>query len=264
MSTFPKIHWGRILIGGFLAVGSVLTFVLANSIFFAQHLSRYAWPLASMLACFLFAFWVGQRVDAGFVLHGSLVGVVAIVIEFGLTRGQLGAWPYIVGQALSVACGAAGGLVAGRGRLFGTRKEEQRIVAVPYAKPLAIACGLLVGGFLFQRFDLYNSVDLSGWKLYQGVALLAGIGLAGLFDEAWLIAVIGLGIAPTLVVGIKVFRHPAESMWPIALPIIFFLGFPAPLIGGGISCVLTRAKVPKIVYIVALTGALVVGAFWPT
>jgi hypothetical protein len=62
----------RILIGGLLAEVSVLTFVLANSLFFAQHSFRYAAPLASMLACFLFASWVGQRVDASFVLHGAL------------------------------------------------------------------------------------------------------------------------------------------------------------------------------------------------
>jgi hypothetical protein len=90
-------------------------------------------------------------------------------------------------------------------------------------------------------------VDFSGWKLYQVPALLGGIGLAGLFDEAWLVAVIGLGLAPTLIVGIEVFRHPAESMWPIALPMVFFLGFPAPLIGGGISGLLTLTKVHRMV-----------------
>ena len=65
MAAFPKIHWGRILIGGFLAVGSVWIFLLATPVFFAQQSSRYASPLASMLACFLFAIWVGRRVDAG-------------------------------------------------------------------------------------------------------------------------------------------------------------------------------------------------------
>jgi|SRR5271167_383862 len=214
MVTFPKIHWGRILIGGFLAVGSVWTFVLANSIFFEQHSSRYASPLASMLACFLFAFWVGQRVDASFVLHGALVGVVAILIEFGLTRGQLGAWPYVVGQALSVPCGAAGGLVAGRlGRLFGIRKEGQRIVAAPQMQALAIACGVLIGSFLFQRFGFNNRGLLDGWEWYLVAVLLAGIGLAGIFPEVQFSATIGLCLGPTVVFCIEVVvLHPAESM----------------------------------------------------
>ena len=78
MAAFPKIHWARILIGGFLAAGSVWTFLLATPIFFAQQSSRYSSPLASMLACFLFAIWVGRRVDGSFLLHGTLAAAVAI------------------------------------------------------------------------------------------------------------------------------------------------------------------------------------------
>src|SRR5271169_1811437 len=265
MVTFPKIHWGRILIGGFLAVGSVWTFVLANSIFFEQHSSRYASPLASMLACFLFAFWVGQRVDASFVLHGALVGVVAILIEFGLTRGQLGAWPYVVGQALSVPCGAAGGLVAGRlGRLFGIRKEGQRIVAAPQMQALAIACGVLIGSFLFQRFGFNNRGLLDGWEWYLVAVLLAGIGLAGIFPEVQFSATIGLCLGPTVVFCIEVVvLHPAESMWPIVLPMIFLFSWPVPLLGSGISRLLTRTWLPRAVYVVALTSALVIGVLLP-
>jgi hypothetical protein len=51
---------------------------------------------------------------------------------------------------------------------------------VAYKKALAIASGLLAGGFLYQRFGLDNSVDFSGW---QGAALLGGIGLAGIFPR---------------------------------------------------------------------------------
>ncbi len=135
---------------------------------------------------------------------------------------------------------------------------------VAHKKALAIAGGLLAGGFLYQRLVSDNSVDFSGWELYQGAALLGGIGLAGIFPEARLSAAIGLGIAPTLIVSVQVYLHPYNSMWPIALPMVFLLGFPAPLIGGGISRLLTRTKVHRIVYIVALTGALVIGAFWPS
>ena len=57
MATSSRIHWGRILIGGFLAEGAALTCVFANSVFYPQHSFRYATPLASVLACFLFAFF---------------------------------------------------------------------------------------------------------------------------------------------------------------------------------------------------------------
>src|SRR5215470_6593953 len=78
MAAFPKIHWRYILIGGFLAVASVWTFLLATPIFFAQQSSRYSSPLASMLACFLFAIWVARRADENFVLHGTLAAAVAM------------------------------------------------------------------------------------------------------------------------------------------------------------------------------------------
>jgi hypothetical protein len=42
---------------------------------------------------FLFAFWVGQRVDVNFALHGALVGVVAVVIQICLTLGHHREWP---------------------------------------------------------------------------------------------------------------------------------------------------------------------------
>jgi len=48
MSTVARIHWVRILIGGFLAEGAFLTFVLAVTVFLAPHSFFYAVPLASM------------------------------------------------------------------------------------------------------------------------------------------------------------------------------------------------------------------------
>jgi hypothetical protein len=97
----------RVLIGGFLAEGAFLPFAFADSVFFAQHSFPYAAPSASMLTCFLFAFGVGQRVDANFVLHGALVGVVAMLIEVGLFHGRPEHWAYIAAQALKIPCGAA-------------------------------------------------------------------------------------------------------------------------------------------------------------
>jgi hypothetical protein len=89
MATFHGIRWVRILVGGVLAEGCVLTFILGSSIFFAQHSFRYAASLATMQACFLFAFWVGLRVDANFALHGALLGVVVTLIQAGATLGTL-------------------------------------------------------------------------------------------------------------------------------------------------------------------------------
>lgn len=175
-----------------------------------------------MLACFLFAFWVGQRVDASFSFHGALLGVVAALMHFGLTHGHPEQWDYIVAQVLNIPCGAAGGLVAGRQRsLLGNREVEQTIVVAPYEKALSIACGLLVGGFLFQRFGFDSYEQIYGWRWYLGAVLLGTIGLAGIFPEVRSYAAIGPGIAPAVVFCyVIVYLNAAESMWPIVLPMI--------------------------------------------
>ena len=128
---------------------------------------------------------------------------------------------------------------------------------------LATAIGLFVGGFLFHQIGFDNH-RFYGWQWYQGAVLLAAIGLAGVLPEAWLSAAIALGIAPSLVFCYEiVYLHPAESMWPVVLPLLVLFSFPAPLIGSSLTKLLMRIRLPQAVYVVALTGALIIGAFLP-
>jgi len=86
---------------------------------------------------------------------------------------------------------------------------------------LAIASGLLIGGFLFHRFGFDQNKGIYGWQWYQGAVVLAAIGLAGALPEAWLSAAIALAIAPALIFCYEiVYLHPAESMWPVVLPLV--------------------------------------------
>jgi hypothetical protein len=130
---------------------------------------------------------------------------------------------------------------------------------------LAIASGLLAGGFMFHRFGFDNDGHLYGWQWYQGAVLLVAIGLAGMFPEAWQAAAIALAAAPTLVFCYEiVYLHPAESMWPVVLPLVFLSSFPAPIIGTSISSsLLTRTRIPRVVYFIALAGALIIGLLLP-
>ena len=48
-----------------------------------QHALIYAAPSASLVMCFLFALWVGRRLESRFILHGMLVGVVATLLTWG-------------------------------------------------------------------------------------------------------------------------------------------------------------------------------------
>lgn len=107
-----KIHWLRILLGGFLA--EVAVFVVVISIFriAGQRALLYAAPVASLVMCFLFAGWVARGVESSFILHGALVGVVATLFYVAITLAQPEPFAYYLAHALKIPGGAAGGAVA--------------------------------------------------------------------------------------------------------------------------------------------------------
>ncbi len=115
VATF-RIHWMRVLVGGFLAELSVFALVVPVALLYGQRPLLYAAPAASLATCFLFAFWVGRTIDSRFVLHGLLVGIVATLLYVGLTRARPEPLAYLVAHALKILGGAAGGLLAGRRR----------------------------------------------------------------------------------------------------------------------------------------------------
>ena len=114
MNTSTRIHWVRVLIGGFLAEAAVFAVVIPILLTLGQHALLYVAPAASLVSCFLFALWVGRRLEGRFVMHGALVGVVATLIYVGLTLGKPEPFAYLVAHGLKILGGAAGGAVAGR------------------------------------------------------------------------------------------------------------------------------------------------------
>ncbi len=114
MNTSTKIRWLRVLIGGFLAEASVFAVVIPVLLMSGQHALLYAAPAASFVMCFLFALWVGRRLQSLFVLHGMLVGVVATLLYVGLTLARSEPLAYLLAHGLKILGGAGGGFVAGR------------------------------------------------------------------------------------------------------------------------------------------------------
>ena len=109
-----RIHWGRILLGGLFAEVTLILAIVPLGLRLGDNFLHDTAPPASFVTCFLGALWVGRRIKSHFILHGTLVGVVAAMIYVALTRAQPEHFAYIVAHALKLAGGACGGIVARR------------------------------------------------------------------------------------------------------------------------------------------------------
>jgi hypothetical protein len=116
MTNSGKIHWGRVLVGGFLAELLVFAIVFPTRYLFGQRAFLASILIASAVLPFLFAVWVGRRIGSLFVLHGALVGLVAALIYFGLAWGQPQPLLYKIAHGLKIVGGMAGGAIASRRR----------------------------------------------------------------------------------------------------------------------------------------------------
>jgi hypothetical protein len=88
MNGTRRIHWGRILLAGFLAEAALfalfLLLLLAATLAGVPELARPMSPLDyadalvfSFVMVFLFTLWVGKHIESGFVVHGVLIGSLA-------------------------------------------------------------------------------------------------------------------------------------------------------------------------------------------
>ena len=102
------------MVGGFLAELLVFAVVFPVLYLFGQRAFLASILIASAVMPFIFAVWVGRRVESRFVLHGALVGLVAALIYIGLAWGRPQPLLYKIAHGLKVVGGIAGGVVVSR------------------------------------------------------------------------------------------------------------------------------------------------------
>jgi uncharacterized membrane protein HdeD (DUF308 family) len=107
-----RLHWVRVLIGGVLAELAVFAIVFPVLHFFGQTAFLASILAASLLMPFLFALWVDRRVESHFVLHGLLVGLVAVLVYLIVARGQPEPLLYKVAHGLKLVGGMLGGVLS--------------------------------------------------------------------------------------------------------------------------------------------------------
>jgi hypothetical protein len=132
-----NIHWGRIVAAAFLAESSVMAgFFLLLFIATQAGVPEIARPMSpldftnaivsSFVMVFLFTLWVGKHIESRFVLHGALVGGVAVLLFvtliFAINTTFAEPPLYIVAHTMKILGGVTGGLVA-------ERRQHRAIVA---------------------------------------------------------------------------------------------------------------------------------------
>ena len=142
MSGIRQVHWGRIVVAGFLSEVAVFAIffllliaaTLAGVPDVAKPMSTLDYidaMLSSFLMVFLFSLWVGKRIESGFVLHGTLVGVVGIllftIMWVATTRSPAQPLVYVVAHLLKILGGISGGLLVARRRRRVPEVEQAQI-----------------------------------------------------------------------------------------------------------------------------------------
>jgi hypothetical protein len=132
MGAVSRIHWGLVVVAGVLSeVAVLIIFFVLLMVAKLAGVPALASPMSpldyvdalvsSFVMVFLFALWVGQRIESGFVLHGALIGVVGTLLFSLIWIATTPAWTqpplYVVAHVLKVMGGIAGGIVVERRRV---------------------------------------------------------------------------------------------------------------------------------------------------
>jgi hypothetical protein len=120
------LRWGRIVLGGFLVEAVLMAITIPLFMWGGEALIPYLGVIGSLVATFLFGWWVARRAPSRHVLHGLMVGVVAMVIygaifvaagRFAPPEAQGEPMPliyYVLGHGFKLLGGAVGGLMVAR------------------------------------------------------------------------------------------------------------------------------------------------------
>jgi hypothetical protein len=124
-----RIRWGRVLVAAVTSDAAVIALLFAAITIYmsmtpgltddqyyalGEDIGYYVAPTAGAILTALSVLWVARRLTSAFVLHGVLVGVVAMLLTLGFL---FSARPdhrvmYVVSFGLKIAGGYVGGLVA--------------------------------------------------------------------------------------------------------------------------------------------------------
>jgi hypothetical protein len=109
-----QLRWAWILLGGFLVELVTFALVIPISLLAGRQSLLYTAPPGSLVTSVAFGFLVARKAPDRPVVHGILVGLVAVLFFVGLSRAGPEPSAYVIAHVLKLLGGAAGGYIAFR------------------------------------------------------------------------------------------------------------------------------------------------------
>jgi putative membrane protein (TIGR04086 family) len=109
-----NIRWGWVLLGALLANVAVTALITLFALLDGQERLGYVAPPASFVGVLIVGYWIARKAPQRAVLHGLLVGLVAMLIYVPIELSQEVTFAHYLSSALKVLGGAAGGLIVAR------------------------------------------------------------------------------------------------------------------------------------------------------
>lgn len=108
-----NVRWGWVLLGGFVAEIIIFGIAIPIAILLGEESILYTAAPASLVATFICGWWIAaKKATHQQVLHGLLVGAVAMIIYIAMSLGRPEPLAFVIAHALKLVGGAAGGFLS--------------------------------------------------------------------------------------------------------------------------------------------------------
>ncbi|HUQ52245.1 MAG TPA: TIGR04086 family membrane protein [Gammaproteobacteria bacterium] len=108
------VRWGWVLLGALLANVLVTALITPIALLDGQERLGYVAPPASFVGAFAVGYWIARKARQRAVLHGLLVGLLAMLIFIPIELSQEITFAHILSFAMKVLGGTVGGIVVAR------------------------------------------------------------------------------------------------------------------------------------------------------
>jgi hypothetical protein len=106
------IRWGWVLLGGLLANVAVTAIIVPIAVVDGPERLGQVAPPASFVGVLLVGWWIARKAPQRALLHGLLVGLVAMLLYLPVELSQEVTFAHYLSSVLKVLGGAAGGFIA--------------------------------------------------------------------------------------------------------------------------------------------------------